>query len=415
MASQIAIHPNALNASSAPSAGARRVRILQIFSRYLSYGGEEGSVYRIGDALQDVTDVEYFFDSSHSLDRSSAWSTLVAAGKAWNNREARRKLRRLQRVGSFDFWQIHNVFPALSPGVYEEAFEMRIPILHFLHNYRMSCVNGMFLNHGAPCHACIGGNFATALATGCWHDSRLQSGYMGAVMTRVRWIGVLKRINRWVAISAAQKRLHVAMGIPEDRIDVLHHFHEPTAPPPPFPESPGVAYFGRLSAEKGVDYLLRAWGRLRLKDVPFRIAGDGPERPRLEELVRKEGLRNVEFLGFLKGSEARRVWEKTSLAVIPSIWEEPFGMVALEAFAHARPVVAFASGGLTEIVTDRVNGLLVQPRSEEKLAEAIAEWTADHATAQAAGREGHRVLLEQFTREQWVRRIKRIYRSMLET
>ena len=122
----------------------RRLKILQIFSRYLEYGGEEGSVFRIGDALQEHHDVEYFIGSTEDLLGARKLTSFLAPLQAWHNQAVAHRLRRYQELGRFDFWQIHNVLPGLSSSVYQTAFALNVPIIHCLHNYRMGCTNGSY-------------------------------------------------------------------------------------------------------------------------------------------------------------------------------------------------------------------------------------------------------------------------------
>ena len=141
----------------------RRPRILQIFNRYLEYGGEQGSVGRIGDTLQQVADVEYFLSSSDQLLGQRMPEELVkAAAFSFYNPQVVQRLKRYQKIGKFDFWLIHNVFPAMSPSVYALAFKLGVPVVQYLHNYRMSCVNRFFLNHGETCTSCIQCNITKA-------------------------------------------------------------------------------------------------------------------------------------------------------------------------------------------------------------------------------------------------------------
>lgn len=217
---------------------ARRLRILQIFNRYLQYGGEEGIVTQIGEALQEIHDVENFFYSTAEAAGTSVWSKLQIPWKSAYNADVLSKLRHYQKTSRFDLWQIHNIFPVMSPVVYRQALEWKIPIVHYLHNYRLSCVNGFFLNHGQPCQRCLSGNFWPAFQTACWRDSRLQSGWMGLITNQIRRLPLFERVFRWIAISEAQKREHVRMGIPADKIKVIHHFLDIEAPPLRLPNPP---------------------------------------------------------------------------------------------------------------------------------------------------------------------------------
>ncbi|HWB59502.1 MAG TPA: hypothetical protein VG733_08420, partial [Chthoniobacteraceae bacterium] len=177
-----------------------RTRIMQIFSRYEHYGGEEGSVYRIGDAMQDQFDVEYFLASTAEFINSPLHEKLTIPLRIFHNPEVARRLKRVQEIGRFDVWQIHNVLPAMSPVVYSTAFRLRIPIVHFLHNYRFGCTNGFFLQHGIPCQRCMHGNFWPAFVGKSWRNSRVLSGAMGAVLYHIRHMDLFNRVTQWIAI-----------------------------------------------------------------------------------------------------------------------------------------------------------------------------------------------------------------------
>lgn len=392
----------------------RRPRVLQIFNRYLQYGGEQGSVGRIGDALQQRADVEYFLTSSDRLLGQRTEGDIVkAAALAFHNPEITRRLARYQKIGRFDVWLIHNVFPAMSPSVYALAFKLRIPVVQYLHNYRMSCVNGFFLNHGETCTSCIHGNFTKAALTGCWRDSRLISGWMGAVMMRVRAMNVFRKVAAWIALSSTQKDLHVEMGIPADRIHVLPHFYE--VDPSRFSSEPGrdVLFVGRLSKEKGVEQLLDAWKRTDRGDAKLLLAGDGPERAALENKIAAEKIGGVEFLGFVAKEDQAALWKRAAFSVVPSIWQEPLGLVVFEAWERGRGVVVSDSGGLADTVEDGINGFKVPMRDTEAWAVAMGKMLREPARSVEMARAGVAKLERDFTKEKWLGRIEGIYEEVL--
>lgn len=394
----------------------RRPRVLQIFNRYVEYGGEQGSVGRIGDTLQQIADVEYFLTSSEQwLGRRTPEDLVKAAASAWHNAEVINRLERYQKIGRFDAWQIHNVFPVMSPSVYALAFKLGVPVVQYLHNYRMSCVNGFFLNHGETCTSCIHGNFTKAALTGCWHDSRLVSGWMGAVMMRVRAMGVFEKVAGWIAISRPQKDLHVQMGIPAERIHVLPHFYE--VDPSRSIAEPGrdVLFVGRLSKEKGVEQLLDAWKRTDRGEAKLVIAGDGPERAALENKIAAEKIGGVEFLGFVAKEDQETLWKRAAFSVVPSIWQEPLGLVVLEAWERGRPVVVSDAGGLADTVEDGVDGLKVPMRDAEAWAQAIGGLLRDPARCANMARAGALKLRSDYTQEKWLQGIGSIYEGVLET
>jgi glycosyltransferase involved in cell wall biosynthesis len=390
----------------------RRLKILQIFNRYLHYGGEEGSVTRIGDALQELHDVSYFLYSTSQLAGEGLWSKLKLPCKAYYNSDVEEGLERLESIQPQDVWQIHNIFPVMSPVVYELAFKWKKPIVHFLHNYRLSCVNGFFLNHGVPCQRCLSGNFWPAFQTACWHESHLQSGWMGLITNRIRRMDLFGKVSQWVAISEAQKREHVRMGIPAEKIKVVYHFLETDEAPLPPARKPTAVFVGRLSVEKGVMKLLDAWEKIQGGERRLLVVGDGPEYEKLKARARK--LRGVTFTGFLKGKDQLQCWQEALFSVVPSIWIEPFGMTVLESWAKGRPVVAHAIGALSELVEDGVDGRLADPTSIEDLAAKMDALLSNPDQAEQMGLAGRQKLASTFSRSQWLNKITEVYNNLPE-
>lgn len=398
---------------SSPKEGSK-TRVLQLFSRYRDFGGEEGSVYRIGDALHHEFDVGFFLTSSGDGFSGNVVQRGVSVLKAFSNWSVEKQLRHYQELGRYDIWLIHNVFPAMSPAVYELAFRLGVPVVQYLHNYRMGCINGFFLNHGHACQTCMNGNFIKAFRTACWHESHIQSGIMGLITARARRMDLFQRVSHWIAISEAQKREHVAMGIPEEKISVVHHFYIPaTADVPSHPGGGDALFVGRLSAEKGVDHLIRAWQLMQNCGATLWIVGDGPERSRLESMIREEKIHNVQFTGFLTHQEMDKIWAKSACSIIPSIWKEPFGMVVLEAWAKGRPVVAHRIGALPEIISDGVDGLLVSENSPEELAEAIRSLLQNALRAREMGEAGWEKLKSRYSQKVWLETITPVLSNVL--
>lgn len=116
-----------------------------------------------------------------------------------------------------------------------------------------------------------------------------------------------------------------------------------------------VAYVGRLVAEKGLPVLLEAAKSVKDRGGEFRLTfiGDGPERCRLEELVKDRGLGDrVAFTGDLRGADLERSASEMDVVVMPSVWEETAGLAAIEQMMRGRSVVASDIGGLSEVVGD---------------------------------------------------------------
>jgi glycosyltransferase involved in cell wall biosynthesis len=385
-----------------------RPKVLRIFNRYQQYGGEERMVRQIGHALDGFVSATPF---EHSSDELLSGSLLKRAQAPFNvvyNHQISDRLRKLQARHRFDAWEIHNAFPAFSPAVYAAALESRAKVIQYLHNYRFSCVNGMFLNQGKPCYRCLSGTFWPAFLTACWRSNRWASGIAGIALSRLRHL--FSSVNVWVAISEAQKRRHVEMGIPAERIRVVPHFLE--APIDIRPDVPKDGYFlflGRLSPEKGLFQFLQGWRLLQPERSKLVIAGDGPERRRLETFCREHGLKQVEFRGFVSREDQEALWQGAHALIVPSIWEEPFGLVVLEAWAHGRPALVADRGGLAEIVTDPAARF--PPDQPEEIAAILNRYIGNLDALRQMASEGLQRLRATYNRTIWLRNISEVYRE----
>jgi glycosyltransferase involved in cell wall biosynthesis len=130
------------------------------------------------------------------------------------------------------------------------------------------------------------------------------------------------------------------------------------------PENDYLLFVGDLSAEKGVKVLLQAFAGLKNAPPLVLIGRRTSDTP--EELPP-----NVLMLGSWPHSAVMQAWKRSSIALVPSVWTEPFGMVVIEAMSAGRPLIASRIGGIPDIVTHGESGLLVNPGDTEGLRQAI--------------------------------------------
>lgn len=160
------------------------------------------------------------------------------------------------------------------------------------------------------------------------------------------------------------------------------------APTPPMADAPLLA-LGRLIPEKGFDILLHALRRVRdTGTIPpqLELVGDGPERPRLEALAGDFDFGPaVRFRGYLDERRVVQRIDSASTVIVPSLWQEPFGYVALQAMQRGRAVIASRTGALPELIEDGKTGLLVPPGDPEALAGALLSLLNAPHRAEALG------------------------------
>jgi glycosyltransferase involved in cell wall biosynthesis len=186
---------------------------------------------------------------------------------------------------------------------------------------------------------------------------------------------------------------------------------EPTSlpPAPTVPERPVVLFVGRLVEQKGPELLLAALAQVGVP-CEARFVGDGPLRPLLEEKARRLGVRAT-FTGWLEGEPLLRAYAEASVVAVPSVWNEPFGLVGLEAMASGKPVVAFARGGIPDWLEHEATGLLVPPKDVPALAAALRRVLEDGALARRLGEAGRRSAHERFAMARHIQRLLDIYRQ----
>lgn len=143
-------------------------------------------------------------------------------------------------------------------------------------------------------------------------------------------------------------------------------------PAPIAPDPDRLAFVGRLVSEKGIDTFIEAATTLG-RPIALEVVGEGP----LLDRLRATSPANVTFHGFLPPAAVRDVLVRSSALVVPSLWEEPLGLVVLEAMACGVPVIGTSVGGIPEMIRSGRNGILIEPDDVPALAGAIDRIVAD--------------------------------------
>jgi len=264
-----------------------------------------------------------------------------------------------------DVVQVNMFEKYLSPAIFQALRE--VPTIAFVHYYKPICPIALkLLPDGSLCQVPAG--------LVCWRSGCV--GFAEWLRDRPRYALIragLAQSDKVLACSrwmVEQLRLN---GIPAEAI--------PLPVPPPAPgfarlpsREPLFLYCGRLDPEKGVDLLLRAFGRV-LASRPaarLRILGDGPRRAALEALAAELGIHEaVRFDGRVSFADVEVALSGAWALVAPSVWAEPLGLTAIEAITRGVPAITSASGGFAESVDDGVSGYLVANGDERALANCL--------------------------------------------
>ncbi len=177
-----------------------------------------------------------------------------------------------------------------------------------------------------------------------------------------------------------------------------------------------IGIVGRLSKEKGHAFVLDALPYV-VAEVPetvLLIVGDGSERKALVEQAKRLGMgRRVMWAGERTGSDVQELYQAMDVVAVPSAFEG-FGLVAAEAMAAGRPVVATKVGGLKEVIADGETGVLVYPGDTASLARALIGILHDSKQAEEMGTKGQERALERFSSDRFTESISEAYRYFCE-
>lgn len=201
-------------------------------------------------------------------------------------------------------------------------------------------------------------------------------------------------------------------------VEVIHYGTPSCSMRPPLADPPTALFAGRLVREKGVDLLLRAFATL-VGDVPSArliIVGEGPERPELERLIGELDLHaRVQLLGNVAHDQMIRVAAPAWVQVVPSRWDEPFGIVAAEAMMQGRAAIVTGTGGLAEIVADGDGGFHTPPGDVPALAAALRRLLTDRELAERFGKAARRRALTHFSEDRFVDQFVSLYERLLDS
>jgi glycosyltransferase involved in cell wall biosynthesis len=375
------------------------MRISLVHNEYQQRGGEDVVFDQELQLLQrSGHDVTAYHRSNWEVQSYSGAKRLALACRTIWSGEARREFAKLMRAWKPELVHVHNTFVMISPSIYSACREAGIPVVQTLHNYRLFCPAGTFFRQGHICEECVEHGLSRSVLYGCYRNSR------PATATVATMLAVHRGLQTWttdvtcyIALTEFCRRKFVQAGLPENRVFVKPNFVHPD---PQLADDRSardyVLFVGRLSPEKRVSTLVRAWTLLQNR-IPLIVIGGGPERQKLEELITRSGLNNVHLKGPLPREEVLAAIKGARLLLFPSEWYENFPVTIAEAFACGVPVICSRLGAMQEIVEDGRTGLHFLTGNATDLAEKL-DWAWQHAAQlRAMGKEARQEYESKYT------------------
>lgn len=345
---------------------------------------------------------------------------LAALPRFFHSGEAREKFARLLDDFRPDIIHAHGVYHHLTNAILKPARERGISIVYTLHDYKLICPAYHFYTERlGVCEQCRGGRQWRCLVNRCTHGS-LAMDALYALDGFVQWrIGALRdAVSRFVGPARFIVDKFAEHGFAPEKLRYIPNFFESAEDAAVDPAGVAalrerygrhVLFFGRLSAEKGVDLLIDACAAA---NVPLVVVGDGPKRDELQARASARGG-VCAFPGHLKGAALWAHVEAASLVALPSVWYEIAPKSILEAQARGKPALVTAIGGLPEMVEDGATGFLAAPSDPASLHDALRRaFAMDDAALAAMGALARRRAMTTFTRERYYREMTALYAEL---
>lgn len=349
--------------------------------RILKEAGHEVAVFSRTNRQNEASEYERYFPIDMDTDRGGiSLRTLKTAKELIYSASAKEGIKKLVEQFKPDIAHAHNIYGRLSLSVLDGLKEMRVPTVLTLHDYKLLCPNYLMLNHGEICEKCKGRKFRNAFYTRCHKNSYLASAIYAFESWFNHHFGKYDSIRAFISPSRFLYEKAVDFGWDPERVDFLPNFIDTKKIP--ISDAPGayLLYLGRLSREKGITTLLRAFtilcsphfsskpGNL---SISLLIVGDGPLRRDLEAAFARSDDR-IRFSGYLSGKLLKDAITGARAVVMPSEWYENAPLSLIEAFAYGKPVIGTRIGGIPEMIDDGKNGLLFEPGNVEDLKDKLA-------------------------------------------
>lgn len=414
------------------------MRILLVNKYFYRKGGAETYFFALAEGLRALGHDVAFFSMQHPNNEPSYWSKYFVSEKDYvgdisafkkvqeastliYSFEARRKFEALLEEFKPDVIHMNNVHRQLTLSILDAPYlkKHHVPVVYTAHDYILLCPAYTMVNgRGEVCDACLDKHFIHATKNVCVKSSRAKSVLATMEAEFLKFHHAYSKIDLIIAPSQFMKSKldeggfasktvamqnfltdsQMAMGT---RVANTHKFEDAQAGARPY-----FLFFGRLSKEKGILTLVRAFLKATGLTAPYgsvesdgavchaaesfeaandktilpsnwnlHIVGDGPERPEIERLVTNAGSEaasRIQLLGYKSGEDLQREVGNARFSVLSSEWRENMPYSGLESLAAQTPVIGANIGGIPELVVEGRTGFAFEPGNASDLAQALA-------------------------------------------
>lgn len=411
------------------------MRILLINKYHHLKGGAERSYFDTADVLARNGHDLAFFSMKHALNKPSRWSKYfideidyndktmgffekVKAGfKIIYNAEARKNLERLIEDFKPDIVHLHNTYHQLSPSIIIALKKFNIPMVMTLHDYKLISPTYNLYVRGKIWEKSKDHKYYRCFTNKCVKNSYIRSAISALEAYFLKFSEIYYNIDLFISPSKFLIEKFREFGFKKDIIHVPNPLMDNLI------STRGGAkedndyryflYYGRLGEEKGIKDLIQAFMPIN-KKIKLVVAGTGPQKEELLEMVKMNSLENdVLFVGFQEGEALWGLVEAAEFIVVPSNCYENAPYTVLEAMSLQKAVISSDIGGLPEMIEHGKNGLLYKYKDIDKLSRMLDFMISHPGIAREMGQQAQKTIIDKHSKDSYYKTLINIYEFVI--
>lgn len=386
------------------------MKILVVHNRYQEAGGEDSVFRNEVSALKRAGHLvtEYVQDNKTILDWKN--KCYVALNSIFSIKQFN-TFKFLLESEQPDVVHVHNYFPIISPSIFYACSKKRIPVVHTLHNFRSICPTAYLSYDNTIIETSIKRSSWWCVRKKVYRDSYIGTFFLTLMVEIHKHIGTWNKVvDAFIVLTEFNRKKFIEAGFPAGKLFLKPNFAiKPKAllSSPYKSKKPFAVFVGRLSNEKGIDFLLNSW---QFIDYKLIIVGE----TKGHEALIASSPENVTFLGNQTKEEVINTMCSARCLIMASNWYECFPMVLAEAFSVSLPAVVPDLGSMSSIVKDGANGLCYKPNNSNSLKIKLSQIFEDQKLYEKL-RHGSRASYESDLNEvENIKRLVSIYETVTE-
>lgn len=376
------------------------MKVLQVHNKYRYYGGEDVVVNNEFRLLQDngVIVQQLQFDNSNASFSNSIY-----------NGQSAKKLNDRINIFKPDIIHAHNLFYTASPSILFEAKRNNVPVVVTLHNYRLICPSALLLRDSKPCLKCKNKIFPfPSIRHSCFQDSALKSLALSISLSSHHFLNTwTKKIDKIIVLTPFAKNLFIDSHLKFNENDLIVKSNST--------DDIGLAqnpkkevdylYVGRLSEEKGVSSLIKAFNEL--PTLKLHIIGTGDLERSLKEISKE----NIVFHGKKEFSFVTTMYKSSKALLFPSVCFEGLPNTIIEAFSAGLPVISSNVDNINQIITSGYNGFTFEANNSLSLIRSILQF--EEMDIGEMKENARKTYLDKYTHQHNFKSLFRVYKSLI--